>query len=258
MENLNVAGCCCVYNDFIFLEDVVENILPFMKKIFFFVSYSMYDGNSKENDNVDTLKIIDKLKEKHHDQIVLIRKDWKNQIIQRNEALKIIQEAGYSYTFIFDADEFYSNDDLSNLFHHGIWFSHMDAFNTHFHTYFKKVNYRIEPLQRLKALSLIKSHVRLNQTRGIDSSVYSTFMVPQKQVCWHHLSHVRNDEQMLEKFIIAKHEYGLDMNWYYKTWLNWTPDIRNFHPNDPTSFSRVVKLRKEELPKFLQKYYEKS
>ena len=252
----DIAGCCCVYNDFSFLESVTEQILPFMKKIFFFVSYSMYDGTAKEGDNEFTLKVIDKLKNKYGEKIVLMRKDWKNQIIQRNEAIRTINEAGYPYCFIFDADEFYSHEDMFGILHYGLKFSQFDTFKTAFYTYFKKVRYRIEPLQSLKALSLVKTTVKLNHTRNIDQTRFSNFLIPKEDVCWHHLSHVRNDEQMLEKFIIAKHEYGLNIDWYYNVWLKWTPEMKNFHPNDPTSFSHVVDLKKYELPDFLQKFYD--
>jgi len=256
MEKIeSVAGCCCVYNDFSFLEYVADNIMPFMKKIFFFVSHSMYDGTAKEGDNKLTLKVIDRLKKKYGEQIVLVRKDWKNQIIQRNEAIKTINDAGFQYCFIFDADEFYSAGDMQGILHYGLKMPHIDTFNTHFYTYFKKVNYRIEPLQRLKALSLIKSTVNLSKTRGVNQSIYSNLLIPQEHVCWHHLSHVRNDEQMLEKFKIAKHEYGLNIDWYYNVWLKWFPEMKNFHPNEPASFSSVIDLKKDQLPDFLQRFY---
>ena len=255
--NNDVAGCCCVYNDFSFLESVVENVIQFMN-VFLFVSYSMYDGTSKIGDNELTLKVIYKLKEKYGNRVSLIRKNWKNQIAQRNETIKIINESGYKYCFIFDSDEFYSEKDIVKILYYKDAYPLIDSFNTHFYTYFKKVRYRIEPLQQLKALSLIKSTVELCKTRGTDNSKYSNCLIPQEDVCWHHLSHVRSDQQMFEKFIIAKHEYGLNIDWYHNVWLKWTSDMKNFHPNDPTSFSHIVDLEKNQLPEFLQKFYEKE
>lgn len=252
----DVAAAYCVYDDYEFLEASVKSIIHYVDKIFFFISYSMYDGTSYDGANQITLKVVDKLIREHPNQIIVTRKNWKEQIAQRNESIQTIRHAGYKWALIIDADEIFDMDSIKNLMYNKDKYSDYDIFETRFYTYFKSIKYRIQPLQPLQATSLVKTHVKLNRTRGAKHSSYRTKILSPEIVCWHHPSHVRRDEKMKKKIQIAHHEYGIPLDWYDKVWLKWTPDIKNFHPEVPSAFQSVKIINKDDLPLVLGHIYD--
>jgi hypothetical protein len=256
---MKVAACYCVYDDYEFLDISVKSIERYVDQIYFFVSYSRYDGTSVEGDNKLTLKCIEYLKLQFPNKVTLIRKDWKSQIPQRNESIEIIQKDGYDYCLIIDADEIYEPQHLDKLFQYCRGLPKVDIFLTQFYTYFKSIKYRIWPLQGLNATTLIKTHVQLNMTRGVKRAKeqgYIVFEIPSKLILWHHPSHVRTDERMQSKYAIAMHEYGLNKSWMRDVWARWTPETKNFHPSKPSAFQQVIELKKEQLPEVLWEIYD--
>ena len=254
---IKIAACYCVYDDFEFLEASVKSIINDIDKIFFFVSFYRYDGTCEDGDNEITLKILGDLKEEYSDKISIIRNNWKNQIIQRNDAIEYTQKQSFDYCLIIDADEIYNLDEINILrnFIHDKSYK-IDVFTTRFHTYFKSLKYQIFPLQQLNALTLIKTNVRLNGTRCVAKNSYKIFNISEKQICWHHPSHVRTDERMIKKYKIAMYEYGIKYDWIDNIWLKWNTNMKNFHPAYPLSFSYVKYVRKNELPKILWDIYD--
>lgn len=245
----NVAACYCVYNDFEFLQASVESIINFVDTVYFFVSFSRYDGKFFNDDNIKTLQVVSNLL-KQYPKCKLFRKDWKDQLVQRNEAISIV-EKDYEYCLIIDADEIWDDGSISGLMYYKQQHKHIDVFTTRFYTYYKSLKYRISPLQNLKATSLIKSHVRLTCERGTKGTKYSIKDIPSWHVCWHHPSHVRSDEKMKMKWGVANVS-----NWYEKFWLNWTPEMINFHPVKPEEFHSVVEISKCDLPTHLHHIFD--
>jgi len=251
-----IAACYCVYDDFEFLYHSVISIKDYVDKVFFFCSFSRYDGTSENDDNEITLNIIEMFKKQDENKFVLIRKDWKNQIQQRNDSISIIQHEGYEYCLIIDADEIYDRKDIENLLEIIKNNPQIDVFQSNFHTYFKSLKYKIYPIQKLDATVVVKTHVRLNKTRGANNPEYTTKLIEQEKVCWHHPSHVRTDERMIKKYKIAIHEYGISWKWIDQIWFNWTPSTKNFHPSNPSSFQSVLSTSKFDFPEFMHDLYE--
>ena len=252
--DIRTAACYCVYDDFEFLQASVESIVNFVDAIYFFVSWSRYDGKSFKNDNEQTLQVISNLL-KQHPKCKLFRKDWKDQLIQRNEAISII-EKDFPYCIIIDADEIWDDGSMSGLMHYKKKHPNVDVFTTRFYTYYKSLKYRISPLQNLKATSLIKTHVRLTCTRGTKGRKYNIKDIPSWHICWHHPSHVRSDDKMKMKMEVAKHEYKCRDGWYEKYWLNWTPEMIDFHPEKPDEFHSVVEISKSDLPIHFHNFFD--
>jgi len=253
---MKFAACYCVYDDFEFLEASVRSIINDIDKIFFFVSFSRYDGTSEEGDNEITLKILENLKKENSDKISIIRDDWKHQLIQRNNAIEHIQSQGFDYCLVIDADEIYNMGEIQILRNFAIRKYNSDVFTTRFYTYFKSLKYRIHPLQKLMALTLIKTNVRLDRTRGVAKDSYKVLNISEDKICWHHISHVRTDERMIKKYKVAMHEYGIKYSWINDVWLKWNTNMRNFHPSHPPAFSGVIYVKKEELPESLWDIYD--
>jgi hypothetical protein len=253
-KNTKLAACYCVYDDFEFLQASVESIVNYVDAIYFFVSFSRYDGQSFENDNETTLCIISKIIEKHP-KCKLIRKDWKDQLTQRNEAIEVI-ERSYDYCLIIDADEIWDDGSISGLIHYMKKHPNVDVFTTRFYTYYKSLKYRITPIQNLKATTLIKTKVRLTCTRGTKGSKYIIRDIPPWQICWHHPSHVRSDIKMKFKMEIANHEYNCRSDWFEKSWLNWTPEMIDFHPEKHSEFHQVIEIQKSDLPTYLHAIFD--
>jgi len=256
LKNTKVAACYCVYDDYEFLQASVESIIDYVDSICFFVSFSRYDGKSFKNDNDTTLTVISNLI-KQYKKCKLFRKDWKDQLLQRNEAIKTI-EKDYEYCLIIDADEIWDEGSIKGLLHYMRKHPNVDVFTTRFYTYYKSLKYRIAPIQNLKATSLIKTKVRLTCTRGTKGAKYVVRDIPPWHVCWHHPSHVRSDEKMKIKWEIANHEYNCRADWYEKYWLNWTPEMINFHPEKPDEFHSVVEIFKSDLPTHLHNIFERE
>lgn len=249
---MSVAACYCIYNDHEFLTASVESIVNYVDAIYFFVSFSRFDGKSFKNDNEKTLIVIASLIKKYP-KCRLFRKDWKEQILQRNEAISII-EMNYEYCLIIDADEIWDDGSITGLMYYKQQHKNIEVFTTRFYTYYKSLKYRITPLQNLKTTSLIKSYVRLTCTRGTKGTKYNLRDIPHSHVCWHHPSHVRSDIKMKMKLEIAEH--NCREGWYEKFWLNWTPEMINFHPEKPEEFHSVVEIKKEDLPTSLHYFWD--
>jgi len=258
LELINkTAALYCVYNDYEFLEISVNSIWNYVDKIYFFVSYSRYDGKPEDsNDNIKTLSIINNLIKKDPNKVTLIRKDWKDQKLQRNEAISIIQDDGFPYCLVIDADEIYTNGDIQGLLHYGYKNPNVDIFLTQFHTYFKSLKWRIHPFQGSWATTLIKTHVRLENTRGTKKNIYQQKKIPPEHVCWHHPSFVRSDKVIRQKICIEEFEYNAKEGWYQRVWLQWTPDMKDFHTEKPSAFHGVIEIKKENLPECLWDFWD--
>lgn len=69
----------------------------------------------------------------------------------------------------------------------------------------------------------------------------------------HHMSFVFDkDEDCLSKINTWSHSHQFNTTeWYNKCWINWTPELGNFHPINPTVWHKTITF-KGNLPEVLR------
>ena len=217
---IKIAACYCVYDDYEFLEQSINSIINHVDEIYFFIPF----GEESE-DNEKVLDIVGKVKCK------VFRKEWSNDY--RNIALDIVEDAGFQYCLMIDPNNIWDKKSLDNLIKFQKLNKSIEVFTTRFYNYYKKSCYRINPIQSLKAISLIKTNIRFNGDKVKDK--HGTYNISLWDVCWHDVSFLRSDEKI--RAVIN------DEEWYEKYWLNWTTEMINFHPVFGEEFHSVVEVK---------------
>lgn len=166
------------------------------------------------------------------------KKIWANQAEQFNYGLDILEEAGYDWALIVDADEFYTPEDIGKLVGE-IRTTDVSVIRAPFmDVYWKTPCFRITPEQNDRPIIAVRTNERFVEKRQVNSN-YSTDRLSKANL--HHMSYVRTDEDMKKKIETFEHSHEFDTkSWYNVVWLNWSPEKINLHPVVPNQFERAV------------------
>jgi len=246
-----LSGMCCVYAEPYFLEPTLEALENNLETIYFAVPLTAYDGKELVEGNNKVKEILGRFCARNPKWVVF-NQEFKTQAAAYNFLSKKALTDGYKNVLIFDSDEIWEAEHLKNLKTFIEKNPSHDVYNGHMHTYFKSLEWEIDPPQKMNPVLAIKSHVQIKWVRCPDSNDY--IQVPKHLACYHHPSHVRSDAVMQRKIEVCS-ERDKFADWFDRVWLKWTPDMKNFHPTMPQSFESVKHVNKEDLPEPLRRFY---
>lgn len=159
--------------------------------------------------------------------------NWASEAHQRNFGLDYFK--GYDWVLVVDADEFYTSAGLRELSAS----LEMDAeaiVASNMQVYWKDMFHRVTPQQEDNPIVAIRPHQHFTNARQAWCDRTDT------KATLHHLSYVRDDNNMWKKISSFEHAQDFDIQeWYEEVWLNWTPDATNLHPVNPSQFYQAVR-----------------
>lgn len=162
--------------------------------------------------------------------------DWADQATQFNSGLDYLNELGYEWAIIADADEFYTRDGLNTLLGRIEWSEYNALRASDMRVYWKTPEFLIVPDQHDSPIVAIKTDQKFTDKRNAD--VFFNYI----DAPLYHFSYVRSDEEMLKKIESFEHSHEFDkQKWYNEVWLKWDGDKENLHPVVPEQFKRVVR-----------------
>jgi len=161
---------------------------------------------------------------------------WQNQAEQFNFGLSYLKEQGFDWALIVDADEFYTPSAIGKLVGE-IRKSRADAITCPFmNAYWKSPDYRLFPNQDDNPIVAIKTNRKFIDKRHSDALALEATTVQM-----HHMSYVRNNEEMLKKINTFEHSHEFNLeDWYNNVWLKWAPENMNLHPTIPSEWEKAI------------------
>jgi len=241
------------------LEVSVKSVVDYMYKILFVVSNVAWGDDPKNpkisGDNLEP--ILNKLKTKYPEKVIIIRGDYNKQLMHVQTGLdyikKEIPEA--THCLYIDGDEIYTKQQITTLLGLAKRFKYFNkAIRINYNTYFKTIYYKVWPIKYPTALVLfpILPWVKYRNSRNVNAKIED---IP--SLFYEHPGYVRNSEQKMKDKIKAHMETEqINGDWYHDVWVNWTPEHTNFHPTTPEFWEKVIPVKKEELPKVMVDTYE--
>ena len=168
-----------------------------------------------------------------------IEGDFGNEARTRNAFLQALQNEGYDYALIVDADEIHDPCQLQALL------SEVDkipgkvpAFRTsNMLTYYKYPSYQIMPPERLAPVIMLRTDVRFVSVREIGLGI-STMVL--KDYSLYHFSYARPDAKIREKIDNFEHKDEVVGGWFESKFVSWSPEMRNLHPTIPEAYAQAI------------------
>lgn len=232
----------------------IENCAPFVDKIY--VAWSEKPWNYNEigsefvnNSNVDFLK-----QSKYYDKITIIKGEWKLDEDERNSCLNKAKEDGMDYLITQDADEFYTFKDYNKIIDGIRQNPTYDFYTTPWIVFWKNYNYIVTGKDGKQICGYPEIAINLNKdVKFIRCRRPNSTHCKQLDAICHHMSFVFDkDEDCWSKINTWGHSHQFNTTeWYNKYWLNWTPELTNIHPIQPTAWHKTLEY-KGELPEVLR------
>jgi len=234
-----------------FFEPCIKYLLPFVDQIVILYSEFPWDYNPtaslKYKNNLD-IAIINKYV--NNPKINVINKHWKNEEMQRNDALNFARETGMDFMLVVDPDEFYFEHDLRDNIEQMVKNPSFDYYRNPWHLYWKTDEYRIlfrNPDNGKISDTNFSPCFAINLKREV---YFENKRLPNTRnfkildgVC-HHMSYVFSDDEMKRKIDTWGHHLdAMDLNaWYKLKWLGWKPTTRNISIINPMAWPKAQKV----------------
>lgn len=143
----------------------------------------------------------------------------------------------FDWVIILDADEFYTPEDwgkMKDALENAS--SEADVMRCEFITYWKDFEHRFEPPDRHRGIIAVNpKHTVFNDRRETVEQ-----MSQDAPVFCHHLSWVRDDDEVWQKIQNWEHRYDFDLNrWFNKVWKAWEPNMVGIRPYGDASTMAV-------------------
>lgn len=181
--------------------------------------------------------------------------DYGSEANTRNTFLQILQNEGYDYVAIVDADEIHVPVELKSLI------EDLDKDPTQrypafrvgaMRTFWRYPNVVIEPPEPFHPIFLVRSDIRFMAVRDLGPGVG---IVDLPNYPMFHFSYARPEQKILEKITNFEHADEVIDGWYENVFLKWQPSMTNLHPTHPQSYAhaKVIKLP-EALTELLERH----
>lgn len=235
---MRLGAAIPLLNEWRFLPAVAGQLLQVVDKVVI-----MRGSRSQSGARVERLLPVPKLDPR----IEVLEGEWTSEAQTRNAGMDYLQDC--DYVFMVDSDEILLDRDLQTL---------KDMCNSGIHaaiavrlyTYWKTVEYRIEPPEDGSIKMVLRGDVRLVGVREIRERFTLA------DVWCRHLSYVRTDEEAREKMRLSGHAREIRPDWYEKVWRAWDTnhDLENLHPVHPSAYRRANRVPDPELAATLKRW----
>jgi len=165
---------------------------------------------------------------------------------QRNEVLQKIEDYGFKFVWMVEADEFYRNDEAESMWD---WFFERASEGVRtarcfWQTYWRSIHWRVDPPEMFRPNVAFVSSCRFLRGRVMrDEDERYLADVPDRLCTIRHYSWARTPADTKKKLSAWGHAKEINPEWYDKAFLAWTPGspMENVHPTVPQSYKRVVR-----------------
>lgn len=242
------------------LEASVDSIAKYMYKILFVISDVAW-GDDIENPKIkgdDLTPIIEKLQAKYPGKIIVYKGSWNTQLGHVQAGLDYIKQniPDATHCLYVDGDEIYREDQLQKLLNLARKIkTYKSAIRINYNTYFKSIYYKVDPIKYPTALALfpILEWVQYRNARNVNAKINDVY-----DIFYEHPGYVRFDnEKMWSKIEAHRETEPIIGDWYNDVWLNWTPEMKNFHPTNPDFWEASIPVKECDLPSGMVEAYKK-
>lgn len=183
-----------------------------------------------------------------HPSVEVVQGEWASESETRNAGMEILSDC--DFVFHVDSDEIFSDKALATLVGLCLSGKHR-AIAGRFHTYWKTIDWRIDPPEQLIAPMIVRRDVRFDLRRMLKGE-----MTVVNQAIMHHLSYVRTDDEVREKILLSCHAHEMIPGWFENVWKAWDENHRleNLHPTNPEAYKRAVPADKAGLVAILREH----
>lgn len=237
---MKLAANYCIYENSGHLAESVFRIYPLVDKILFSLNFNPWAGVANPSLLAESYSDILKLPDPDN-KFEIVTNYWENETDQRNAAKAYLEKLGFDWYWLIDDDEMYNRDEIK----YAISFIKSGPNDVHTYLikqkmYWKSKDYVIsEILAGLPVFIRCNNQAYHNMNRAIIvNGFWHTF--PQDKIVMHHFSYVRSDEKIKRKISMFSHSNEIKHNWFDTVWMNWTPDMENISPTNPTSWKKAV------------------
>ena len=236
------------------LEASVDSVAKYMHKILFVVSDVAW-GDDATNPKIkgDNLEpILNKIKAKYPDKVIVIRGSWNAQLAHVQAGLDYIKQniPEATHCLYIDGDEIYTEKQITDVLALSKKIMTFNcAIRINYNTYFKTIYYKVSPNKYPVHLVLfpLQKWVQYRDARNVNAKI-----VDRADLFYEHPGYVRADDEKMRLKIEAHRETEpIIGDWYNDVWLGWTPETKNFHPTNPEFWEGTVPVDKEDLPKVM-------
>ena len=253
---MKIAAPVLAYNVSRFIKPVLENMAPYVDKIYVAYSekpfgYSAHSRSAKINPtSIDEIKRVDL-----GGKVEIIEGDWLTEEDARNACLSRAKFDGFDWLLIQDADEFYTDNAWDQILSALKIAPTKDHFTTTWYNFWKSPEYVLVggngSIKQTNAGFAIRCKKELNFTKNRTTNAISTKILD--AVCFHY-GYALTDIEVLEKIKTWGHsaEFNTDL-WYQIKWLDWTEDTKNLHPTYPGIWRQAIRFPLEQ-PKFSEQF----
>jgi hypothetical protein len=168
--------------------------------------------------------------------VTIVEGDWPSEHDTRNYGQEQLARLGMDYVFTVDSDELFSVTAMDVL-KRAVVVNKFRSLACRFKTYWKSIDYQIDPPEVLVATVLVHRDQRFERLR-----MFAGEQVAINQFAMHHLSYVRTNEEMQQKIRTYGHANEIVEGWFDDVWIAWDThrDMENLHPTHPPALKRAV------------------
>ncbi len=169
--------------------------------------------------------------------VTIVEGDWPSEHDTRNYGMEKLAQLGMGYVFTVDADEIFSVEALTVL-KRAVELNTFRSLACRFKTYWKSIDYQIDPPEVLVATVLVHRDQRFERLRMFEGEQTAI-----NQFAMHHLSYVRTDEEMRQKIATYGHADEVMEGWFESVWKKWDEDraMENLHPTHPIAMRSAMR-----------------
>jgi hypothetical protein len=238
------------------LECSVNSVAGSVYRIVLMISDVPWGENAAiEGDDLDP--VIERLRQKHGQKIVVHRGSWNKQLDHVKAGLQFIRQQFPQATHLLyvDSDEVYPAGELRKLLKLMYsWRYFNRAIRVQYNMYFKTIYCRIMPRLWSTATALIPLR---HYTDFIDPrNVLTVNAIDRPDIVYEHFAYVRKSDEKIRRKIEAHRETEPILgDWYHDVWLRWTPAMRSFHPTQPELWQHAEEVAApQQLPDIVATY----
>lgn len=180
---------------------------------------------------------------------VVLFTDTQTEPEARNFGLRFLNNIGYEYALIIDADEYWTLETQKEM-RRIINENPADCYKANLDFFFKNPNWKIENMPNRKAIIAIRTDKEFSSRRPRRFDGKSLFINPG---IIYHFSYVRSQEKIKEKLASFSHSHQIIENWFNDVYLPFNLKSKDFHPVNPKEYPSCVvcELPEEIKNKFL-------
>ena len=160
---------------------------------------------------------------------IVFLNDFASEKDQRNYMMEKLQQSGYDYVFIVDADEYYLKGDIQKAINFIEKHTDIERFNVGPTAFlWKNAEWEIIPRFNNCIPVCYKSNMRFDGYRNITTN--KSLTLPD-DIKLYHFSFAGKDDRILNKLEHFSHSHEMDSDWFERVWKKWIPEMEDLHPH---------------------------